>query len=130
MKKLLIVLLFWSALPEKAVAQVRCQDFHTGKFRIEYNGSVTYIERDKNFQTEVSGRDKLKLKITWLDSCTYRMQPVSMSKSLKKKLSKEQQRSVIITRITGVSDRYYVQESWDERDPEKVLFRSKIYRND
>ena len=56
------------------VAQEDCQQFKTGKFRNVENGMLkSVIERNDSIQTEQYGKQIIRLKVKWLDDCTYQL---------------------------------------------------------
>jgi hypothetical protein len=71
MKNLVValILMFFSTF---VFAQSDCKLFKTGKFQSIENGVIkTTFERDDSFQIEKSGEKLIKLKIEWIDDCTY-----------------------------------------------------------
>jgi hypothetical protein len=71
MKNLVValILMFFST---SVFAQSDCELFKTGKFQSIENGVIkTAFERDDCFQIEKSGEKIIKLKIEWLNDCTY-----------------------------------------------------------
>jgi len=71
MKKL-VVALFLMFFSSFGFAQSDCELFKTGKFQCIENGVIkTTFERDDSIQIEKSGDKIIKLKIEWLNDCTY-----------------------------------------------------------
>lgn len=130
MRRLVFILLLVGSVATSKAQKASCRDYRTGDFKIITGRDVTYIKRTAKFQTETGNDGWVKLKITWLDSCTYRLQAVGFSKSLKKRLSKAQQKEVVICNIVSVTPRYYYQKSWLEGNPDVIVFEGKVYRNE
>ena len=74
MKNLLFLFTFY-LIAQLAPAQTDCQKFKTGKFKNIEKGkdSGDYIERNDSIQTEKHGEGIIKLKVTWIDDCSYRL---------------------------------------------------------
>lgn len=55
-------------------SQDNCENFKTGKFQNVENGIIkAEIERNDSIQTETYGQKEVKLKIEWIDDCSYRL---------------------------------------------------------
>ena len=80
---ILCLLLGGSALFSQTTS---CKSFHTGTFRIVEDGKTSdLIKRTKKFQYEISGKQKVKLAIEWLDACTYKLTFTKANKAFHKK---------------------------------------------
>lgn len=88
-----------------------CSSVKTGNFQIEsLRDGVTKIARNQNFQIEENESKgyKLKLKVDWLDECTYTLTPVA---NLANPEQKDIPKMVVTCQIVEVNTDYYIQVS-------------------
>jgi len=96
-----------------------CTNVKTGSFEIESaRNGLTKIKRTKNFQIEENESlgYKLKLKIDWLDECTYTLTPVEDLTNSNEKLPSQ----VLTCQIIEVNTDNYIQVSSAEGDKRKL----------
>jgi len=97
-----------------------CSRVKTGSFQIESaRNGITKIERSKNFQIEENESIgyKLKLKIDWLDECTYTLTPVEdLTNSKNGKVPAR----VLTCQIVEVNEDNYIQVSSANGDRRKL----------
>ncbi len=97
-----------------------CSKVQTGNFEIESaRNGITKITRNKNYQIEENKSlgYKLKLKIDWIDECTYTLMPVEdLSKSKKGKVPTR----VLRCQIIEVNDDNYIQVSKAEGEKRQI----------
>jgi hypothetical protein len=127
---LIITLLTSFTLPDNTCIE-GCEKFKTGTFHITTpDGKLLVIKRDENFQYETQKEDRarLKYKVEWLNSCTYKLSYIKgRSKSAsRKKLSASPDIIVKIVKIEGNS---YYQETRFDGNP-KVLYKGKMTKVD
>lgn len=88
-----------------------CSNVKTGNFQIKsaQNG-ITKIIRDQNYQIEENEAlgYKLKLKVDWLDECTYTLTPVA---NLADPDNEEIPKMVLTCQIIEVEEEHYIQVS-------------------
>ena len=111
MKNLVValILLFFSG---SVFAQSDCNLFRTGKFlSIEDDIIKTTIERDEFFQIEMSGEKLIKLKIEWLDECTYLLIFLEGNDAWWEARGRNRPTHDLIVRITDVDGNSYSQEA-------------------
>ena len=111
MKKLVvgIILLFFSGF---VLAQPDCVLFKTGKFQSIENGVVkTMIERNEAFQIEKNGEKIIKLKIEWIDDCTYLLIFLEGNDAWWEARGRNRPTNDLIVRIIDVNGNSYSQEA-------------------
>ncbi len=99
-----------------------CSTLKTGMFKTEDELSgVTLIERTNAYQIEENKKynSKLKLEITWLDSCTYQLKPVA---DLLNPNSKDLPKFILTCEIIEITENGYMQISSTDSDPRKIAF--------
>jgi hypothetical protein len=107
-------------------AQDDCQRFRVGDFQNVENGVVTSkIHRNDSIQTEKYGKIKIKLKVIWIDECSYHLQFIEGNKAFWESRPKDQPTYDLIVRITAVNGNTYTQESKFENDSD-VIYKSEI----
>lgn len=112
MKKLTILLIPILLITVNTFAQLDCSKFKTGKFQIIENGEgKDKIERNDSIQIEQYGKVIIKLKIEWIDECSYRLSFLEGNKAWKKSIDKDRPTPDLIVRIIEVKENSYVQES-------------------
>jgi tetratricopeptide (TPR) repeat protein len=88
-----------------------CSNVKTGNFQIEsLRDGVTKIARNQDYQIEENEAlgYKLKLKVNWVDECTYTLTPVV---NLAKPEQKDIPKMVLTCQIVEVTSDYYIQVS-------------------
>ncbi len=104
-----IILLFFSG---SVLAQNDCKLFKTGKFQSIEDGVVkTTFERDKSFQIERIGEKIIKLKIEWLDDCTYLLIFLEGNDAWWEARGRNRPTNDLIVRIIEVDGNSYSQEA-------------------
>jgi tetratricopeptide (TPR) repeat protein len=108
------------------VKDLDCSDIKTGKFKhLSEEYGETIIERTIEYQIEESIKygDKIKLKITWIDDCTYQLQPVE---DLSNPENNEIPTMILTSTITEITKNGYIQISSSNGNPMKI--KSEIIR--
>jgi len=103
-----------------------CSSVHTGKFKtVDDRLPGTIIDRNEEFQMEESERDgfKIKLRVTWIDDCTYQLVPVQGQEIV---VDEENTPMILTCRITEITDDGYIQISSSNIDPMKM--KTKMVR--
>jgi hypothetical protein len=107
-------------------SQTECEKFKIGKFQNIENGVVkSTIERSESIQTERHGRLEVKLKIEWIDDCSYRLKFIDGNEAFWNSRPKDMATPDLIVRITHVNGNSYLQESNSEDDSD-FIYRSKM----
>ena len=97
-----------------------CSNVKTGNFQIEsLRNGVTKIARNQNYQIEENESlgYKLKLKVDWVDECTYTLTPVA---NLASPEQKDIPKMVLTCQIVEVNEGHYIQVSSSD-DNERPL---------
>lgn len=105
-----------------------CSSVRIGKFKtVDDRLSETVIDRGEEFQVEKSPVDgfQIKLKVTWIDGCTYQLEPVMGEEML---VDEENTPMILTCRITEVLEDGYIQISSSNIDPMKM--KTKMVRID
>jgi hypothetical protein len=111
MKNLVValILLFFSG---SVLAQSDCNLFKTGKFQSIEDGVIkTTFERDESFQIEKSGEKIIKLKIEWIDDCTYLLIFLEGNDAWWEARGRNRPTQDLIVRIIEVNGNSYSQEA-------------------
>jgi len=104
----IIPLLFSSVV----FAQSECELFRTGKFQCIEDGVIkTTFERDESFQVEKIGEKIIKLKIEWLDDCTYLLIFLEGNDAWWEARGRNRPTNDLIVRIIEVDGNSYSQEA-------------------
>ena len=107
-------------------SQENCKLFKTGKFQNIDNGVLkAKIRRNDSIQTEQYGEKEIKLKILWIDDCTYRLQFLEGNEAFWSSRPKNKPTPDLIVRITDVNGNKYLQESKFEIDND-FAYKSEI----
>ena len=110
--RLAFLMLFSFLLPIIGYAQKpSCVDFKTGYFQnIDSRDSSNFIKRTKDYQYEheKSSGVKLKLKVTWIDECTYRLTLIK-GNSKWNKAAQVKDNPDLIVEIVQTGPDYYIQ---------------------
>lgn len=108
-------------------AQIKdCSSVRNGKFKINMEGMISYIERKGAVQIETEPKSGFKgeFKINWINDCTYTLQAVRIHD--KGNLPVIDYELILTTKIIRVEDEYYLTETtsnkWD------MVFEAKIYK--
>jgi hypothetical protein len=110
--KNLVVALILMLFSTFVFAQSDCELFKTGKFQCIENGIVkTTFERDESFQIEKSGEKIIKLKIEWLDDCTYLLIFLEGNDAWWEARGRNRPTNDLIVRIIDVNGNSYSQEA-------------------
>jgi hypothetical protein len=110
MHKLLTTFMVCVIASQLAAQPNKCAKFKTGYYEnIDPGGKNTYIKRTANIQTEWEKMlgAKLRLKITWIDDCTYKLRPLGGNAQWKKENPHALDKHELIVRITDTGDDYY-----------------------
>ena len=124
MKSILLVLLTLSHIV--FTQDLDCQKFRTGNFlNVDDKNGNTIIKRTEKYQFETkSSGIRIKLKITWIDDCTYRLSFIRGRAPWKKKHRRAGNPAVIV-KIVETGEDYYIQVSKFE-GVDDFEYRSKI----
>lgn len=130
MKTYLLFLLFFSPLYLLQAQTPDCKEFKTGLYRnVENetgNGTEIEIKRTKKFQLEKIPYDgkmiRIKLKITWLNDCTYVLTNHKSNKVAKDILGITTIKNfVLTTTITETESNYYFFEAKSKHNKDLVV---------
>ncbi|TLX72610.1 hypothetical protein E9993_17390 [Labilibacter sediminis] len=109
-KMVLLIISLW--ITGIAFSQSGCEKFKTGKFHNVENGSVkSKIERNDSIQIEQHGNIFVKLKIEWMDECSYRLIFIEGNEAWRKSKLGDRSTPDLIVRITDVRENSYLQEA-------------------
>lgn len=100
--------------------KVDCSGIKTGKYRmIDEESGETIIERTEKFQIEENTKFgyKLKLEISWIDECTYKLRPVE---DLINPENQELPSMVLTCKIVEITGKGYIQISSSDIDPREL----------
>ncbi|TMM58292.1 hypothetical protein FEE95_02360 [Maribacter algarum] len=109
-----------------AYSQENCKNFRTGKFQNIENGILkAEIQRNDTIQTEKYGQKEVKLKIEWINDCSYLLKFLEGNTAFWNSRPKNKPTPDLIVRITGTEGNSYLQESkFDIEDA--FIYKSKI----
>ena len=108
-------------------AQNNCQIFRTGKFQNINKGVVkSTIERNDSIQHEYFADKEIKLKITWIDNCTYKLKLIWGNDAFWNGRPKNLSTPDLIVRITKTNGNEYEQESRSEGDD--FIYKSTLIK--
>ena len=114
----------------QSYTQMKCEHFKTGKFQnIEEGILKASIERNDSIQIEKHGNKIIKLKIDWLDACTYRLKFIEGNQAFWNDRPENMPTEDLIVRITEIHGNSYTQESKFEND-EEFVYKSAIEKID
>lgn len=109
-----------------AITQNDCSKFKIGTFENIDNGSVkSQIVRNDSIQLESHGAKEIKLKIKWIDNCTYQLTLISGNDAFWNGRPKDMPTPDLIVRILETNEDSYVQESKYVTDDE-FAYRSTM----
>lgn len=107
-------------------SQENCGKFKTGDFQNIENGILkAKIQRNDSIQTEQYGEKKIKLKINWIDECSYRLKFLEGNEAFWNSRPKDKPTPNLIVRIINVAGNKYTQESKFEIDND-FIYKSEI----
>lgn len=99
-------------ITETAFTQTSCRKFVRGKFNNIENGvTQSVIERNDSIQVEQAGEKRIKLKIVWMDECSYRLIFLEGNDAFWKSRGRDKPTPDLIVRITKVEGNSYLQEA-------------------
>ena len=105
---------------------MNCKKFKTGRFHNIENGVIkTKISRSKTIQIEEWGESKIKLKIVWINDCSYRLIFLEGNDAWWGSVERDAPTPDAIVRITNVDGNSYLQES-KFADEEEFIYKSII----
>lgn len=123
MKLKILILLF--AMSFTTYAQENCKKFRTGKFQNIEKGIVkSTIERNDSIQREYFADKEIKLEITWIDECTYKLKLVWGNDAFWNRRPKDMPTPDLIVQITKTNGNEYEQESKSEG--EDFIYKSTL----
>ena len=103
--------------------------FKTGKFHNMENGVVNcVIERSNSIQREIIGDIEIKLQISWIDDCTYRLKFLSGNDAFWNSRPKDMPTPDLVVHITKITGNQYTQDS--KMDGEDFIYTSTIVKVD
>jgi len=124
MKSIVLLLSLFIGLVSNS--QDKCALFKTGKFQnIEDGVLKATIERDATVQIEKYGNKTIKLKIAWLDECSYQLSFLEGNQAFWDSRPDNMPTEDLIVRITSINGNSYIQESKFVNDDEFV-YKSEI----
>lgn len=95
-----------------AIGQTDCEKFRVGKFQNVEEGVVkSSIERNDSIQSEKFGDREIKLKISWLDDCSYQLSLIEGNEAFWSSRPKDMPTPDMIVRIVSVDGNAYMQEA-------------------
>ena len=112
MKLFLLLIISLLTCLLSSAQELSCVDFKTGTFlNIEEGGSSTQIVRTKKIQIEKEDAIKVKLKVDWINDCSYKLTFVKGNKAWYDKMGDFGQIPEITVRIIATEENSYTQES-------------------
>lgn len=109
-------------------AQENCQNFRTGNFQNMENGILkATIQRNDSIQREQYGEKEVKLRIDWIDECSYRLKFLEGNEAFWNSRPKGMSTPDLIVRIIDVNGNKSIQESKFDIDGDFV-YRSEIIK--
>ena len=126
MRKLIFTL--FALMVTFTYSQEKCENFKIGKFQNVKNGIVkAEIQRNDTIQTEKYGRKEIKLRIEWIDDCSYRLIFLEGNDGFWNSRPKDMPTHDLIVRITQIDGNSYLQESKFDIDDDSI-YKSKIIK--
>ena len=118
----ILFLMFTSAV----FGQTDCAKFKTGKFQNVEDGVIkSRIERTDSLQYEKFGDREIKLKVTWLNDCSYQLSLLEANEAFWKSRPKDMPTPDMIVSIVKVEGDAYMQEARLITE-EEFKFKSRI----
>jgi hypothetical protein len=129
MKKItIIVAALW--ITGTAFSQSDCKKFTVGKFRNIEKGIVkSEIQRNDSIQVEQDGNQVIKLKIVWINECSYRLIFLEGNNEWWEAKGRNRATPDLIVRITSIEGNSYWQEAKFITE-EEFRYRSRIEKID
>jgi len=119
------ILIFIALISFTSFSQVDCAKFKIGKFiNIDKDKPKTTIERNDSIQTERMGEIEVKLEITWINECTYKLKLVSGNIAFWKSRPKNAPNRELTVTITKTTNSSYFQETKIEGND--YVYKSEI----
>lgn len=107
---ILLITMFW--IPVNAFSQSDCEKFRTGKFQNIENGVIkSKIERNDSIQVEQYGEKIIKLRIEWIDECSYRLIFLEGNDAWWESRGRNRPTPDLIVRIVEINGNSYLQEA-------------------
>ncbi|MFK7749290.1 MAG: hypothetical protein AB8B65_12915 [Kordia sp.] len=108
-------------------AQNKCKKFKTGEFvNIEDGIIKASIQRNDSIQTEQFAGKEIKLQITWIDDCSYRLKFLEGNEAFWKSRPKNMPTYDLMVHIVSIDGETYVQESKFISDDYDDIYKSTI----
>jgi hypothetical protein len=124
--KRIVLLIPFLLITGIAFSQSECEKFRIGKFQNLENGIVkSKIERTDSIQIEQDGKIIIKLKIEWIDECSYRLIFLEGNDDWWESRGRDSPTPDLIVRITAVNENSYLQEA-KFADDEEFKYKSSI----
>lgn len=109
---------------------INCQSFRVGDFQNIEDGVVKAdIKRTEEFQFEEMGNIKVKLKVEWIDDCTYKLIFVGGNEAYWDLRGRDTPTIDLLVKITSTNEDYYTQES-EIIGQEGFVYKSTIYKTE
>ena len=126
-----LILLPFLLIAMASIAQTKdCKRFKNGTFRIDdpETGMSTFITRKGSVQHERMGDSEARLKVVWLNDCTYTLELMTGKKSDKKNMKESgfERTMVVKVEILATAEDHYVQRATAALYD--VVFESKVYK--
>ncbi len=129
MRYLILLHFLLSAIVSSAQTK-DCKRFKNGTFRIDdpETGTSTIITRKGAVQHERMGDSEARLKVVWLNDCTYTLELMTGKKSDKKHMKESgfDRTMVVKVEILETAEDYYVQRATAALYD--VVFESKVFK--
>lgn len=111
MKKSILLFLFFG-IARYAYSQSDCAQFKTGQFQNIENGVVkSKIERTDSIQIEQYVDKVIKLRVEWIDDCSYRLVFLEGNEAWWESRGRDRPTPDLIIRITNINENSYLQEA-------------------
>lgn len=107
-----------------------CTDFKTGHFETyDKDHPSTMVVRTRKFQKEYVPETgvKIKLGISWMDDCTYKLKFVKANKKFWANQKDRKVHPELIVKIVQVNGNEYYHESWFT-DVEDFVYKAKVIK--
>lgn len=109
-----------------AYSQENCSNFKTGKFQNIENGIIkSKIQRNDSIQTEQYGDKEIKLKIEWINDCSYKLKFLEGNTAFWNSRPKNKPTPDLIVKITQTNGNSYLQQA-KFVDEEDFNYKSQI----
>lgn len=112
MQKAILTISFFVACVTSYSQSTACDKFRTGIFQNIEDGMVrSIVERTNEFQHEEYGDKRIKLRIQWIDECSYRLIFIEGNEAWNKSRGENTPTPDLIVRITEIAGDSYLQEA-------------------